>query len=308
MPAVRRAALQMQLCVLLWGFTAILGKAISLPAVPLVFWRMLLVTGMLGCVPRVWRAVRAMPRQLLFAYAGVGCVLSLHWLTFYLSIKLSNASVAATCMALAPIFVAVVEPKLSGTRFDPRELLLGVLVIPGVLLVAGGLPQGLWLGAGVGVVSAFFVAIFGALQKRYVQRAPALAVTALELGAGALLLALLSPLLPHQGPAFLLPGPRDALLLLALAVACTLVPFTLSVVALRHLSAFAAQLAVNLEPIYTMLIAAALFGEHKVLRPPFYAGALLIVAVVVAHALLAHRADRPAQTGAGGSGATTKGA
>lgn len=289
MSSTRRASLQMQLCVLLWGFTAILGKAISLPALPLVFWRMALVTALLALWPPVWRAMLVMPRRLILGYAGIGVVLSLHWLTFYLSIKLSNASVAATTMALGAVFVAVVEPFIAGRKFEARELLLGVAVIPGVLLVAGGLPRGLHLGAAVGVLSALLVAVFGSLQKRLVTQAPALAVTALELGAGALLLTLLAPLLPHDGPAFLLPGPRDALLLGVLAVGCTLIPFSLSVVALRHLSAFAVQLAINLEPIYTIVIAAVLLGEHKQLSPSFYAGAVLIVAVVFAQPLLAGR-------------------
>ena len=294
MPSTKRASLQMQVCVLLWGFTAILGKAISLPAMPLVFWRMVLVTGMLALWPPVWRAVRVMPARLVLTYAGIGLVLSLHWLTFYLSIKLSNASVAATCMALGAVFVAVVEPFIAGKRFEARELILGVAVIPGVLLVAGGLPRGLLAGAAVGVLSAFLVAIFGSLQKRLVMKAPAVTVTFLELGSGALLLSALAPLLPHSGPAFVLPGPRDWALLGLLAVGCTLIPFTLSVMALRHLTAFAAQLAINLEPIYTILIAAVLLGEHKQLSLSFYAGAALIVAVVFAQPWLESRWNRPA--------------
>ena len=289
MPSTKRASLQMQVCVLLWGFTAILGKAISLPAMPLVFWRMLLVTAMLACWPPVWRSLRTHPLRLVASYACIGAVLSLHWLTFYLSIKLSNASVAATCMALGAVFVAVVEPFIAGKRFEARELVLGVAVIPGVLLVAGGLPSGLLAGAAVGVLSALLVAIFGSLQKRQVTLAPATTVTFIELGSGALVLSALAPLLPHDGAAFLLPGGRDALLLGALAVGCTLIPFTLSVVALRHLTAFAAQLAINLEPIYTILIAAVLLGEHKQLSLSFYAGAALIVSVVFAQPWLESR-------------------
>jgi drug/metabolite transporter (DMT)-like permease len=43
MTPATKAQLQINLCVLLWGFTAILGKLISLPALPLVWSRMLLV-------------------------------------------------------------------------------------------------------------------------------------------------------------------------------------------------------------------------------------------------------------------------
>jgi drug/metabolite transporter (DMT)-like permease len=44
-------------------------------------------------------------------YAGIGVVVAVHWLTFYGSIKLANASVAATCMALAPAVTALIEPR-----------------------------------------------------------------------------------------------------------------------------------------------------------------------------------------------------
>ena len=91
----RTAWLQIHLCVVLWGFTAILGKLISLPALPLVWWRMLLVVALLLLLPRVWRGLRAMSARLRWSYAGVGVLVALHWLTFYASIKLSNASVAA---------------------------------------------------------------------------------------------------------------------------------------------------------------------------------------------------------------------
>jgi len=103
MTPVRKALLQIHFCVVLWGFTAILGKLISLPALPLVWWRMLIVVAALALWPPVWRALRSTPARTLATFAGIGCVVALHWLTFYGAIKLSNASVAATCMAIAPI-------------------------------------------------------------------------------------------------------------------------------------------------------------------------------------------------------------
>ncbi|MCA0394710.1 MAG: DMT family transporter, partial [Proteobacteria bacterium] len=133
-----KALWQIHLCVLLWGFTAILGKLITLPALPLVWWRMGLVVLALLLVPRVWRGLRALPPKLLLAYAGVGTLVALHWLTFYGAIKLANASVAATCMALATVFTALIEPMVARRRFSRRELVLGLAVLPGVALVVGG--------------------------------------------------------------------------------------------------------------------------------------------------------------------------
>lgn len=292
MTPTTRAQLQIHLCVVLWGFTAILGKLITLPALPLVWWRMLLVAAALALVPRVWRGVRALPRRLLLAYAGIGVLVALHWLTFYGAVKLANASVAATCMALATVFVAMVEPKLAGRRFSRAELALGLAVLPGVALVVGGIPDGMRIGVAVGALSALFVALFGSLNKRLVEHADPLVVTAVELGAGAVALTLLAPAMPmlfpaFAGPLFVLPGAQDAAWLLLLAFACTLFPFALSLVALRHMSAFSAQLAVNLEPVYAIVLAIVLLSEQQELSLPFYLGVVIILAAVLVHPMLA---------------------
>lgn len=292
MSPARRALFQIHFCVLLWGFTAILGKLITLSALSLVWWRMGMVTAALLLLPRVWRGLRQLSGRLWLAYAGVGAVVSLHWLTFYGAIKLANASVAATCIALAPVFLAVVEPYIAGRRFVARELLLGVAVVPGVALVVGGLSPQMRLGVLVGAVSALLVAVFGALNKRLVEHADPLVVTCVEMGTGALFLTLLAPLMPHEGAAFPLPGLRDGVLLAVLAIGCTLVPFALSLVALRHLSAFGAQLVVNLEPVYAILLAIPLLGEQRELTPAFYVGVGIILLAVFANPVLDHAAKR----------------
>jgi drug/metabolite transporter (DMT)-like permease len=286
-----KAQLQIHFCVVLWGFTAILGKLIALPALPLVWWRMLLVVGALALVPGVWRSLRAMPRRLILIYCGIGGLVALHWLTFYGAIKLANASVAATCIALATVFTALLEPLLTGSRFSRRDLVLGLAVLPGVALVTGGVPQSMRAGVAVGAVSALLVAVFASLNKRFVERAEPLAVTAIELGAGVVLLSALTPLMPYVVPAFAgpllaTPSLRDAVLLLALSFGCTLLPFALSLVALRHMSAFAAQLAVNLEPVYANVLAIVLLGEQHELAPQFYLGVAIILGAVFAHPLV----------------------
>ncbi len=293
-----RAHWQIHFCVLLWGFTAILGKLITLSALALVWWRMLLVVAALALVPKVWRGLRAMTPRVLGAYSFIGVLVALHWLTFYGSIKLANASVAASCMATASVFLAVIEPWLAGKRFEPRELLLGVAVIPGVALVVGGVPPEMRLGIAVGVLSAILVAVFGALNKRMVDRADPLTVTCVELGAGTAFLTLIAPLLVLLGWAgeeslLQLPSASDTGLLLLLAFACTLFPFALSLVALRHMSAFGVQLAVNLEPIYAVALAIVLLSEQLELSPTFYLGVAIILAATLLHPLISRREPHP---------------
>lgn len=285
-PPVRRALLQIHFCVVLWGFTAILGKLISLPALPLVWWRMLLVVAAIALWPPVWRALRATDRRTLLLFSGAGVIVALHWLTFYGAIKLSNASVAASCMAIAPIFMAVVEPWIARRSFDPREVVIGVVALPGVALVVGGTPGAMRTGIVVGVLSALLVVIFGSLNKRLIERAAPLLMTWVELAAGTVFLGIVAAFMPGQGQVFVLPDGRDFALLATLSIACTLLPFTLSLHALRHTSAFTAQLAISLEPVYAVLLAIVLLGEQRELSVSFYAGVAVIVGAVLAHTML----------------------
>ena len=286
MPPARKALLQIHLCVVIWGFTAILGKLITLPAFALVWWRMFLVVTALVFIPAFWRGLRRMSLRTIGIFAGIGVVVALHWVTFYGAIKLANASVAATCMGVAPIIMSVVEPWITRKRFDPRELVIGVAAIPGVMLVVGGTPQGMRLGIAAGVLSAFLVAVFGSLNKRYVERGEPMAVTGLELAAGTAFLTLLAVLFGGKATSLLLPDAHDAVLLVILSLACTLFPFALSLVALRNLSAFSAQLAVSLEPVYAVFLAMLLLGEQRELGLQFYAGLAVILGSVFAHAVL----------------------
>jgi len=283
---VRRALLQIHFCVVLWGFTAILGKLISLPALPLVWWRMLLVVAAIALWPPVWRALRATGGRTLLLFSGAGVVVALHWLTFYGAIKLANASVAASCMAIAPIFMAIVEPWIARRSFDARELVIGIVALPGVALVVGGTPGAMRAGILVGVLSALLVAVFGSLNKRYVERAGPLLMTWVELAAGTAFLGLVAALMPGQGQVFVLPGGRDLALLATLSIACTLLPFTLSLHALRHTSAFTAQLAISMEPVYAVVLAIVLLGEQRELSLSFYVGVAVIVGAVLAHTTL----------------------
>jgi drug/metabolite transporter (DMT)-like permease len=286
MPPARKALLQIHLCVVIWGFTAILGKLITLPAFALVWWRMFLVVAALVFIPAFWRGLRRMSLRTIGIFAGIGIVVALHWVTFYGAIKLANASVAATCMGVAPIIMSVVEPWITRKRFDPRELLIGVAAIPGVMLVVGGTPHGMRAGIAAGVLSAFLVAVFGSLNKRYVELGEPMAVTGLELAAGTAFLTLLAVLFGGTATNLPVPGVHDAVLLVILSLACTLFPFALSLVALRNLSAFSAQLAVSLEPVYAVFLAMLLLGEQRELGLQFYAGLTVILGSVFAHAVL----------------------
>ncbi len=273
---------------MLWGFTAILGKLITLPAQALVVWRMALVCVFLALLPKVWRGISALKPKLILTYAGIGVVVALHWLTFYGAIKLSNASVAVSCMALGSIFAAMIEPVLTEKTWNKNELYIGILAVPGVVLLVGGVPLSMHIGIIVGVISAFLTSLFAVLNKRYVHDAEPESVTFIEMSAGGLFLTIASILYFGTEQTLMMPDTRDGILLLILALACTTFPFILSLHALRHISAFTTQLALNLEPVYAIVIAALWLKEYEELTPQFYLGvSIILLAVFIQPAVLA---------------------
>jgi drug/metabolite transporter (DMT)-like permease len=279
-----RARLQLHAAVLTWGFTSILGRLIALPALALVWWRILIAVCALSLSPGVWRDARRLPRRTVLAYAGAGGLLAVHWVTFFASIKLADASVGATCLALAPAMVALLDPLVARRRVDPREVLLGVAVVPGVALVVGGVPKAMQAGVAVGVLSTALVATLAVANKRIVGRADAMTVTWLELTSGLLLLTLALPLVPTAGPALPVPGARDAGWLIVLAIACTILPTAGYLGALRHLPAFTVQLTIALEPLYSIILAIGILHEQRDLTMRFYTGLAIVLGALFAHA------------------------
>ena len=272
----RQAYLQLHACVILWGFTAILGRLISLPAVQLVCWRMALVAVVLLAVRRTWFGVAGMPRRSVFVFVAIGLIVAAHWVAFYTSIKISNASVAVACLGLGSIFAAIIEPIVMRRPHDRLELLLGVLAVPGVVLIVGGVPLEMRLGIAAGVVAALLSAIFTTLNKRFASSGDPFAITFLEMTAGAVVLSV-----PAALSGLTLPTQMDAIWLVVLAVACTLLPFVMWIQSLKHVSAFSTLLILNLEPVYAILLAAVLFQEYEDLTPLFYGGTAIVLLTVV---------------------------
>lgn len=269
-----QAYVLIHLCVVLWGFTAILGRLITLPAVVLVAWRLVIVLLVLALLPKAWQGWREMtpPDRRLAALAGV--FVALHWWTFYGAIKLANASVAVACIAVAPVFLAVIEPLFTRRVFRRKELLLALIAVPGVWMVIGGSPDSMNQGVLVGLSSALLVAVFSSMNKRLAAKANPYTLTAIEFTVGLLVLLLAMLVSP---PAVWMPSATDWVWLLVLALVCTLAPFVMAFIALRVLTAWETHLVVNLEPVYAVVLAAILLGEGAELQSVFYFGVALLV-------------------------------
>lgn len=286
-----RGYIELHIAVLLWGFTAVLGKWISLPATDLVWWRVGLTALCLLPVMFSGRRLSRLTRRQVLIYAGIGCLVGLHWVCFYGSIKLANASVALVCMATTSMFAAVLEPMIRRVPFKRLDLGLSVLIVPAMLLVVGTLDASMYMGVAVGLASAGLAAIFSILNKVYVEDADAFTITFVEMVSAWIMVSVMLWVSQDVEAAWVgwPEGVRDWASMAVLVVGCTVLTFVLSLRALRVLSAFASVLVVNLEPVYGIVLAIVLLGEHRELSGGFYVGSVVIIAAVLSYPWLAGR-------------------
>lgn len=286
-PEKRTAYLQIHIAVFLWGFTAILGKWISLSEVPMVWHRMWITCLGLLLLPKVFKGLRTFGTNNLKIFMGIGFLIALHWVFFYGSIKYSNVSIALSGLATTSLFTSFMEPLFFKKKIRPVEVVLGSLVIVGIFVIFNATPSNFNLGFGMSLIAAVFAATFSVLNKKYVDNGDPKAITVVEMASGFLLLTLIMPFYFMWFPqATLIPKPEDWGFLLILSLACTAFTMVIALKALKHLTAFVSNLSLNLEPVYGIILAWLIFSENKELSSNFYYGALIIIGSVLLHPVL----------------------
>lgn len=273
----------MHLAVFLWGFTGVLGRAIDLHEFPLVWHRTWMTSLIFLVIIYYRREFIKISRAELLRFMGIGSIIGLHWVAFYGSIKYANASIALTCLATAGIFTALLEPIAFRTKFNYKELLIGVIALFGMYCIYH-FEIKYAIGIGLGILAALGSSIFTIMNKRIVHKYPSRMVAFYEISSAFLCLTLLLPLYLHYFPETnFKPTQLDWALLGILSLCCTVWGQSLALSALKHLSSFTTVLMVNLEPVYGILLAILIYHENNELGYGFYIGITLITLSVGLH-------------------------
>jgi drug/metabolite transporter (DMT)-like permease len=267
--------------VVLWGLTAILGRLITIDAIPLVWYRVVLVTIVLAVlVPARGLSLR-IPRARALRYAGIGVLIGIHWVLFYGSVKLAGIATGVLTLSTGAFFTAIVEPRVFGRRVRPGELVIGAIVVVGVALLLQVEVHASPLGLGLGLASSMFSSIFGVFNGKFAPHEEPEILVFYELGAASVAVSLCFIFVPGQFVAPWQLSLPDLGWLVVLAVVCTVVTQVLLVRVLRTVSPFTVAVATNLEPVYALIMAAVLFADEEPLRLRFYVGATLLLGLVI---------------------------
>ena len=273
--------------VLIWGFTGLLGKLIHLPADLIVWYRLLIaVVGLFIGIRLMGKSLTLPDRNILLKASLVGAFVGLHWITFYYSIQWSTASLGILCMATTSLHVTWLEPLILKRPFSWLQFVLSLVIISGILLVTGDFNTNEWKALALGLGSALCAAIFSVNNAKLAQTCPAHNLSLIELSMAFVLLTGALALQQKVSLSMFHISMSDFLWLLFLGLICTSFAFLASVDLAKKLGPFTVSLTINLEPVYTIGLAAWILHEHEKLNPLFYVGAAIIMITVFCNSWL----------------------
>lgn len=288
--------LRLHFIVFLWGFSAILGKLISLPTPEMVVYRALLAVGGMGLV-MVFRkqAFKVSGRDLGILFL-IGLLVSLHWLSFFGAARVGNVSVSLVGFATNSLWAAFLEPWFNRERIKKYQVFLGLIVLSGLYIIFSFNFE-YKLGLALGIFAGFSSALFSVFNSRMVKRVSSYAITFYEMmgvfAGGLLFIPIYQAFWAAPGePVQLVPQGWDWLYLVLLAGGCSVYAYTVAVELMKRISVFMIQLCLNLEPLYGMAMAVVLFPATEKMPSNFYIGTLVILCAVVSYPLMKKRFEK----------------
>jgi hypothetical protein len=279
----KKAILQLHIFVFLAGLTGSLGYLIQLNGLYLVFYRMLITVGALAIINLFRKNNHQYTTKTKMQLLGIGTIIAMHWVCFYASIKLANVSIALVCFSSTSLYSSILEPIFKKNKIQINDIFISLLSLIGILLIFH-FDSKFRVGILVGLLSAFFAAVFSIFNKRVTNFVDVNTIQTYEMTGGLIFLIPFVVSLSfanHFNTNLIFPSPMDWFWLLILALGCTVLSNHLMLSALKHISAFTLNVTLNLEPVYGIILAFILFKEQKQLGASFYIGILLIALSVL---------------------------
>ena len=280
--------------VFIWGFTGILGQLITIPAVNLVWYRLLIASASLFLYFRFNKTGIRISKKTFLQLILTGALVAGHWIFFFASIKLSTVPIALVCLSSITLFTAIFEPLINKKNISKLEILAGVFIITGIILIFK-FETHYTKGIIAGLISALCGSLFSILNSIHVRKTEAPVIAFYELS-GAFCWVSIYMLFSNSFNHYMLLSRSDFGYLLILGTVCTSLAYVAGVSVMRELSAFRVALITNLEPVYGILMAFLFFGDMNKMTAGFWVGAIIILSTIflfpVAQKQIARRRNR----------------
>ena len=297
----------------LFGLTGILGALIRFDAVAITAGRAGFAAAALLVLALAQRRPLLLglgPRRAGIVLAS-GFLLAVHWITFFLAVKVGGVAVATLGFASFPAFIALLDVVLFRERIGRAEGTMLALVTLGLVLVTPSFDVGDQGTAGLlwGLASGLSFAGLAICNRRGNRGMDAIQVAFWQNLVVALLvlpllgLSLAPPQVARsQATSSLVTGAAAIdwaswFWLAVLGVLCTGLAHTLFVKSLESLDARSAGMIIALEPVYAIACAWWLFGEEPSGRMLVGASLIILATVLLAMGHKASAARKRASEG-----------
>jgi drug/metabolite transporter (DMT)-like permease len=284
----RNQQLKLHIIVFILGFTAILGKLIEIPALPLVWYRTMIATLTLLAMLMIARKGLRLPWKVVLQLAGIGLVVAAHWISFFHAIKVSNIAVTLSCLSATTLFTSFIEPLSQKRRVSWLEVVIGAVIIGAIYLIYQFETHYLE-GIVFAILAALLASLFSVLNKNIALKYDIRAIACWEMLSGFIGVSLFMLITRSPGDWQLALTWKDAIWLLLLGTVCTAIAFAETIRIMKKLSAYLVVLAINLEPVYGIILAFIIFGESERMTTGFYCGTLVLLAAVFMYPVLKRR-------------------
>jgi len=269
----------LHLMVVILGLTGVFGKLISLDAIQLVWYRMFIAFITLSLFLAYKKQLFTVILKDFFGILGVGALVTFHWLCFFQSIKVSTISVAVVCLATSSLFSALIEPMFFKRKLLKYQVLMGIVVIAALIFILGAETQYFW-GYFYGIMAAFLGTLFTLCNAKYIKKVGAAKITMIEMLAGVLIISCVLLLKQDYTVFTSLISVTDFSYLLILGTICTAMVFVWMTEIMKHITPYSLIMAINLEPIYSIILALVIFGDSELMSNSFYVGSSVIIGIV----------------------------
>ena len=275
----------LHLTIIIWGFTGVLGKLITMPSSSIVIDRMLIAFLTLAVIMFFKKKKETVIWYYKWQMLVVGIITAAHWATFFEALKVSNISVTLCCLASCSFFIALIQPLFLKTKLKYYELILGLFVIFGIYIIFAFENQ-YSLGIILSLSSALFASIFSVWNAILIKHNSSLTITLYEMLGGTIAMVIYCIVRGSFDIQNIIPQGTDLVYILILGIICTAIAFLLGTEVLKELSPFTVSISINLEPIYAILLALWFFGDSEIMSTEFYVGAAIILATIIGNAYL----------------------
>ena len=274
--------------VLIFGLTGILGKLITIDSYLLVWYRVGIALIAIGGYFLVTKHTLKVDRKQLRYILLTGVIIAVHWVTFFEAIKQSNVSVALVCFSSSTLFTSLIEPFYFKRKIKAYEIIFGIIIIIGLYFIFSFEFKYL-TGMILSFISAALASWFTVLNGILIKKTSSKTISFYELLGAFIILSIY--LLGVNGidvNQYKIPTP-DIKWLIILGTLCTAFAFIVSVEVMKKISPYTVTISVNLEPIYSIILALIIWPDSETMSAGFYMGTIIIITTIFLNAFIKNR-------------------